>query len=193
MPEGDSNTRYWRVQRTRPSIVASPGVEGRINLRWDPQEGSKIPCATRRDEETRRRQRREATTTCGTVQECSAGSVHESGNVRRDAANMLRIARGERGKAPRRRARAGGRQSERKSAVARMARGDQAVMASLSAPTTTLATRGARGARSATAGAPARIASPAAHLLRRRLSSTHRRLAVYFREKKDLLAELTTT
>ena len=105
MPEGDSNTRYWRVQRTRPSIVASPGVEGRINLRWDPQEGSKIPCATRRDEETRRRQRREATTTCGTVQECSAGSVHESGNVRRDAANMLRIARGERGKAPRRRAR----------------------------------------------------------------------------------------
>ena len=105
MPEGDSNTRYWRVQRTRPSIVASPGVEGRINLRWDPQEGSKIPCATRRDEETRRRQRREATTTCGTVQECSAGSVHESGNVRRDAANMLRIARSERGKAPRRRAR----------------------------------------------------------------------------------------
>ena len=35
MPEGDSNTRYWRVQRTRPSIVASPGVEGRINSRWD--------------------------------------------------------------------------------------------------------------------------------------------------------------
>ena len=108
------------------------------------------------------------------------GKVDNLARRSEDAARRARAAaRRERGKARRRRARKRGRQSERKSAVARMARGDQAVMASLSAPTTTLATRGARGARSATAGAPARIASPAAHLLRRRLSSTHRSRSVF--------------
>lgn len=178
MPEGDSNTRYWRVQRTRPSIVASPGVEGRINLRWDLKRGRRFRArrgGMRRHNEGRGGRRPRPAARCKSAAQGACTKAETYVATQRiccasRAASEARL-QGD--------ARAGGRQSERKSAVARMARGDQAVMASLSAPTTTLATRGARGARSATAGAPARIASPAAHLLRRRLSSTHRSSSVF--------------